>query len=120
MKIINDYKIKDGITMEDIKAEILEKHLPWNGASTYIHKDAVHSTFRVLTQDISVNIAFPQDLSTWDSYEHVLVMDENFGQPYYPFYTADENESKRFPFVLNIIGLYNKFMDSLSFLERVE
>jgi len=122
MDIVNEYRIKSGITMADIKKEIKKKKLPWNGASTYIHKDAVHSTFKCLSNDITVNIAFPEDLTTWDSFEHVLILDEMGGQPYYPFYQADEKKEARFrfPFVLTIIGIYNKFMDSLSFLERIK
>lgn len=122
MDIVNEYKIKEGTTMEDIEKEIRKKKLIWNGASTYIHKDAVHSTCKSLADDITINIAFPEDLSTWDSYDHVLVMDETGGQPYYPFYYADQKKEARyrFPFVLTTIGAYNKFMDSLSFLERIQ
>lgn len=120
MSIVNKYKIKDGISLADIEAEIKSKNLPWNDGGEYISKDSIHSTFRVLIQDISVSIAFPEDLSKWDSYDHVLILDESFGQPYYPFYYADEKKDKRFPFVMNVIGLYNKFMNGFDFLERVE
>ena len=34
MEIVNEYRIKSGITMADIEKEIKKKKLPWNGAST--------------------------------------------------------------------------------------
>lgn len=117
--IVNKYKIKDGTTAEDIKSELKLKHLPISEYGKYISKDSVFSTCKNLIKDIEVCIAFPEDLSKWDSFDHVLVMDDSFGQPYDPFYLADEDENRRFPFVLNVIGLYNKFMNSLEFLERI-
>lgn len=118
MNIVNTYHIKSDITKEDIIKELKEKRLPISEYGTYINKEAKFSTYKNLIKDIEVCIAFPEDLTSWDSFEHVLVLDDSFGQPYDPFYMADENESRRFPFVLNVIGLYNKFMDSLNFLER--
>lgn len=121
MKLINGYKIKDGITQENIKEEIKRKHLPYNeGHASYIHKNAIYSTDKILDNDISVCIGFPEDLSKWDDFAYVLVLDESFGQPYTPFYHVEEHERYQFPFVLNIVGRYNKFMDSLEFLERIK
>ena len=118
MSIVNKYRIKDNITKEDIIKELHEKRLPVTENGTYISKDSKYSTYKTLAGDIEVCIAFPENLSEWDSFDHVLVLDDSFAQPYQPFYIADEDENKRFPFVLNIIGQYNKFMNSLSFLER--
>lgn len=120
MSIANKYRIKDNITKEDIIKELKEKRLPLSENGTYISKDAKFNTFTTLADDIEVCVAFPEDLSTWDSYEHVLVLDDSICQPYMPFYIANENPNKAFTFVLNVIGSYNKFMDSLSFLERVQ
>ena len=115
MSIVNKYKMKPGISMDDILNELREKNLPIGTHGTYISKDAKYSTFKHLIDDIEVCIAFPEDLSVWDDFDHILVMDDNFGQPYYPFYKIEE---KQFPFVLNVAGCYNKFMDTLSFLEK--
>ena len=120
MSIVNKYRIKDNVTKDNIVAELKEKHLPICEAGTYISKDAKFHTFKTLVGSIEVEVAFPENLSAWDSFDHVLVMDDDFGQPYDPFYEADENEKRRFPFVLNVIGQYNEFMNSLSFLERIK
>lgn len=115
MSIINRYKLKSGVTMDDILSELREKNLPVGTHGTYISKDAKYSTFKTLVDDIKVCIAFPEDLTKWDDYNHVLVMDDSFGQPYTPFYSIEE---KPFRYVLNVAGHYNKFMDTLQFLKR--
>lgn len=112
--IINRYKLKDGITMNDILAEIKERHIPYSEGGSYVHSDAYYVFWKTLVDDIEVNVGLPEDLSMWDDFDFVLVMDDSFGQPYTPFYEAKET----FPYLLNVIGLYNKFMDSLDFLER--
>ena len=119
MKIVNEYRLKQGITAEEIISELKKKHLPTGIYGTYIHPDAKFSTSKEIAEDISVNIAFPEDLSEWNSFDYILVMDENFGQPYDPFYKADEDEKRRFPFAMNVIGCYNKFMDQFEFLEKI-
>jgi len=121
MNIINKYNLKKGITLEDIKAEAKKKKLHYSeGFASYIHKDAVCSISKLLADDITVNIGFPEDLSKWNDFAFVIVMDESFGQPYTPFYHVEEHKRYQFPFVLNVVGHYNKFMDSLSFLEKHE
>lgn len=120
-RLINRYKIKDDIKMKDIINELNSKNMAVLTHGTYIHPDAKYATFHgVGDGDITICIAFPKKLSEWNSYDYVLVMDEYGGQPYYPFYKAEEDPSFRFVGCLNIIGEYNEFMDSLSFLERIE
>lgn len=126
MKVINSYRIKDGVTAAEIKAELKAKRLPISvGHCSYIHKDGLFSTHKMLDGEISVNICWPANLKTWNSFDHVLVLDEDFGQPYVPFYGLDEELRCRpdkpvNKFALNIAGQYNKFMDSLGFLERIK
>lgn len=45
----------------------------------------------------------------FDDQYSTYVIDDEFGQPYYPFYTKDEN----FPFLNKVILEYNKVMDKL-------
>jgi len=117
MSIVNRYKLKPGITMDDILSELRAKKLPIGTHGTYISKDAKYSTCKWLADDISVCIAFPENLASWDDFDHILVMDDECGQPYGPFYDV---EKKQFAYVLNVVGNYNKFMDTMSFLERVD
>ena len=126
MKIINDYKIKKGYTTEGIKAALKKMHLPVSeGHCTYIHPQGMFSTHKELADTITVNICWPDDLSTWDSFDHVIVLDEDFCQPYTPFYDLEE-KAEKYPnrpmnhFAMNVAGNYNKFMDSLPFLERID
>lgn len=103
--------------MNDILDELKDKNLPIGTHGTYINRNAKYSTFKSLIDDIEVCIAFPEDISMWDDFDYILVMDDEFGQPYTPFYNVEE---KPFTYVLNVVGNYNKFMDTLSFLEKVE
>ena len=119
MNIVNKYQLKNNITKEDIIKELKKKKLPISENGTYINKEAKYSTYKNLVDDIKVCIAFPDDLSKWNDFDFILVLDDSFGQPYQPFYLAAENKSRRFTYVLNVIGNYNKFMDTLSFLERI-
>ena len=116
-KIINRYKLKDGIKMDDILSELKERRIPRAEGGSYVNRDAYYVFWHTLVDDIEVNIALPEDLSKWDDFDFVLVLDDSFGQPYVPFY---EHKGEPFVYLLNVIGNYNKFMDSLNFLERKE
>lgn len=129
--MINRYKLKDGITIQDIETEIKQRlredksfHGMFGKGGTWIndktHVDTHFISCQCGNQDISLNIGFPGDLSQWNDFEDVLILDEDFGQPYGPFYNVMDDKTKAFPFVLNIIGNYNKLMNSFSFLEKKE
>lgn len=126
MGIINRYKLKEGWTLERIADYIVarrkDKRYPFamfgKGGSWINDRTQHFISCQCGDEDISLNIGFPEDLSIWDDYEDILIMDEEAGQPYYPFYDADHKPEKRFRFVLNIIGNYNRIMDSFEFLER--
>ena len=118
IKQIKRFKLKDGVTIDDIKKEY--KSLREGGS--WIHQDAVYNIFRDVTpqnsrgSEISVCVGFPNDLLKWDDYNFVLVLDEEFGQPYTPFY-GDDNEEP-FPFLAGVIRRYNEVMGRFSFLEE--
>ena len=87
----------------------------------WISKVAEYCLFIVLIDDIVMDFAFPKDLEKWDDFKHVLVMHDNIGQPYGPFYSYLENPREEpFPFLKTIIEKYNEIMDSLPFLEKKE
>lgn len=114
LTMINRYRLKEGITMRDILAELKRKGISCNNGGLWVQNNAKYICFKPLIDEVEVNIAFPEDLSEWNDFDYVLVMDDSFGQPYTPFYS-----DKLFPYVLNVIGHYNKFMNGLSFLEKV-
>ena len=67
--------------------------------------------------DFSIYIGFPdfeESLAEWDDFNYVLVLDDDFGQPFY-----GENYKKDiqdFPCLEFVIEKYNEFMDSFDFL----
>ena len=77
-KKIKRFKLRDGVTLDSIRAT--HKNLQEGGS--YIAKDAEWMMFKLLNGDISANIAFPSDLSKWNDFDYIeLIDDEDFGQP---------------------------------------
>lgn len=119
MQKIKRFKLKDGITIEDIR----ESYPHLNDGGSWIHDDSKTMIFKPSladADDISVNIGFPEDFSQWNDFDYVLVLDEAFCQPYTPFYDFMDGRIKTFPFLYNVVKSYNEFMSSLNFLEEVE
>lgn len=115
---IKRYKMKNGTTEETIR-QCLGRRLKNGG--TWISENAKTFALFPLYEDVSVHIAFPEDLSKWDDYNNVLVLDEEFGQPYTPFYAyIDERKPdwfEVFPFLERVVQEYNRAMSTLPFLE---
>ncbi len=87
---------------------------------TYVHKDAIRGFWHTLKDEITVNIVFPENLAEWNDFDYILVLDEDFGQPYTPFYNfLNWPEKGSFPYLGNIVKAYNEFMSSLPYLEEV-
>lgn len=105
--IIKRYELISNIT-EDIlikngfkKVELIEKK-----------PNSIYHYYKLLTDDIELNIEINENRDksfTFDDSENIIVLDNNFCQPYYPFY---ENE-KGFPYLNQVIIEYNKAMDEL-------
>ena len=70
--------------------------------------------------DFSIYIGFPdfeKGLAEWDDFNYVLVLDDDFGQPYTPFYGENyKKDIQDFPCLEFVIEKYNEFMDSFDFL----
>jgi hypothetical protein len=113
---INRYRLKDGITEDDIS----KYHLKPGGH--HIAADAGVFIWTSIGPDISLDVGFPKDLSKWDDFNYVTVFDEDFGQPYLPFYKyLDGTEANNVsPFLRRVIKNYNKVMDSYDFLEKTD
>lgn len=112
--MIKRYKLKD-----EIDAEFLLKNGCKEGG-TYVQPDAKYLIFRTLCDSISLDIAFPEDLSRWNDDDYILVIDEDFGQPYGPFYKfyAQKRIEGYSPFLTKVMKKYNEVMDSLPFFEE--
>lgn len=72
--------------------------------------------------EFSIDICFKDDISDWNDFDNVLVLDDDFGQPYTPFYIDDnyKKEISDFPCLEYCIEKYNEVMDSFDFLREVD
>ena len=91
--------------------------------ATYICEDVTRSLYvPVYCQnwEFSINIGFPDDLSKWNDFDYVLVLDEDFLQPYTPFYNKlREPERPVTAFQNEFVDLYNETMSKFGFLEEI-
>ena len=116
---IKRFKLADGVTKEELLA------LRFRRGGSWIMKDAelfLSRTFynQVTNFEYSIDIAFGSDINDWNDFDNVLVMDEDFGQPYGPFY--GENYGKDisdFPELENVILTYNHYMSTLGIFEEI-
>lgn len=60
---------------------------------------------------------FEKSLAEWDDFNFVLVLDDDFGQPYTPFYGKNyKKDIQNSPCLEFVIEKYNEFMDGFDFL----
>ena len=86
-----------------------------------MHDDDASSTWTEKREyEISIIIAFDSsDLESWNDFDNVLVLDEDFCQPYTPFYGDNyKKEVSDFPFLEWVISEYNALFDSLPVFEK--
>lgn len=89
---------------------------------SWIHSDSkyfVSRTYADKNSEISISVAFPDDLTNWNDFDYVLVLDEDFGQPYTPFYRRWNGESVDFSFLDTIVSEYNRFMCSIPIIKEI-
>ena len=99
-----------------------EKVPPTNAA--WIHQKATRCICYAVNLDekeIYIDIRFPNDLSTWDDFEFIIVIDEDSGQPYTPFYAKLDSPNWEGDEFLNaFIRQYNNLLSDLPFLEEIK
>ena len=133
----NTYRLKPGTTMQDIHslpgASKGNASYVREGTDAYLNK-SFYKTMRVTMHDddasstwtekreyeISIVIAFDSsNLESWNDFDNVLVLDEDFCQPYTPFYGDNyKKEVSEFPFLEWVISEYNALFDSLPVFEK--
>ena len=115
---IKRFKIKPGVDIFVHPCGRIQRII--YGPVKYVNENSVGGFWESLCHGISVTIAFPQDLSEWDDFDYILVLDEDFGQPYVPFYHFLEGKiEKPWDGLREVIEAYNEFMSSLTFLEEI-
>ena len=91
------------------------------GAMTFVNENSVCRFWDTLCHGVSINIAFPEDLKEWNDFDYILVLDEDFGQPYGPFYHFMEGKIQEpWPVLIEVINAYNEFMTSFDWLEEID
>ena len=116
---IKRYKLKDSVTKEDLIA------LKFRSGGSWINKDAelfLSRCFECGEYDFeySIGIAFSSDINSWNDFDNVLVMDEDYAQPYTPFYGDNYGKDiDNFPVLEMVIAKYNRFMSSLGIFEEI-
>lgn len=113
---IKRYKLKENVTKDSLIA------LGFKNGGYWVSKDAELYLMKHLDigWGLSFNIVIPEEIKEWDDFEHVLVVDEVYGQPYTPFYGDNFGKDiTDFPFLEQVIREYNKFMDGLGIFEEI-
>lgn len=102
---VKRYELNDNVTVD-----MLEK----NGFRECGFIDAItkpkyyYSQYLSLNVYVQIEIAVKNDETLYfDDYISVSVIEDNFGQPYYPFYDKDQD----FDYLNSIIDKYNSIMD---------
>lgn len=107
IKQIKRYKLNT-FKKEELK-QILNKLHFRNGSFQSKYKNSkVMSICFALKDDIELYITIDIDNCKYDDYDDNLVLDDNFCQPYFPFY-SEEN----YNYLQQVINSYNKTMDNL-------
>ena len=74
-----------------------------------------------MNTELSVSVCFSVDMGKWNDFDNILVLDEDWGQSYTPFYFENyKKDIKDFPVLEYCIRQYNDFLDSFDFLEEVK
>lgn len=117
---IKRFKLRDGVTKDDLLA------LKFKSGGTWIKEDAELYKCRIFEYkptdfEYSINIAFGNNISEWNDFDNIIIIDEDFLQPYTPFYGDNfGKEVNNFPSLENVIQNYNKFMSSLGIFEEIK
>lgn len=116
---IKRFKLKDNVTRDDLIA------LGFRNGGSWIKKDAELFLSRCFKYEetefeYSISIAFSSDINDWNDFDNVLVLDEDFCQPYTPFYGDNYGKDiTDFPTLENTIFKYNEFMSGLGIFDEI-
>lgn len=118
---IRRFRIRPDVTWDDIIKAGAEE------GGTWIHKESkmyLHKFYciRRISFEFTIYVALLDDLTKWNDFDNVLVLDDDFGQPYTPFYNDwDKGEcDDSFAACYEVVKAYNEFLSSLPFLEEIK
>lgn len=118
MAKVKRYRLIDGFNLDDWK----DKYGFKDGGS-WACKDSEHYILKSMLFDnyeFSVYLCLPSEdkIKDWNDYDYMLVIDDDFVQPYDPFYKHYEEEVDNYWCLEQLINMYNRWMDSLEFLKE--
>lgn len=102
---IKKYELNDNVTIKKLEKNNFNK-----GGFMKKIKSPKYYYNKYLVDDIELHIEIginPDKTLSFDDYDNIIVLDDNFCQPYYPFY----EEKKGFKFLNKVILEYNNTMD---------
>ena len=104
-EIIKRYVLNDNVNVE----KLVSNYFSAGGFMKEIPSPKYSFSHYLIDEiEINIEIAVNSDGSLYfDDYDSIYIIDDNFGQPYYPFY----NEKFDNPFINKVIVKYNEFMD---------
>ncbi len=119
---IKRFKLKEGVTREYLiglgarvgGSWIMSRSEDKNN-TLFIHNGCYRKDSQL---EISFDIGFGENLDTWNDTDCIIVLDDDFCQPYIPFYTHFHEDVTGFPALEFVIEKYNEYMSSLPFLEE--
>lgn len=116
---IKRFKLKDNVTRDDLFS------LGFAPGGSWIKKDAEmflskYFYYQDTDFEYSICIAFGPNINDWNDFDNVLVLDEDFCQPYTPFYGDNYGKDiADFPVLEDVISKYNIFMSGLGIFEEI-
>lgn len=116
---IKRFKLRDGVTEE----KLIKYGCKQGG--TWVTENAILFTrkwdkFKPTHFEFTIYVTFNKDVQDWNDYDNVLILDEDFCQPYEPFYLHYNEEVENFPTLEYLVEKYNEYMSSLPFLVETE
>lgn len=103
------YQLNPDVSEEDL----LRNHFKvgsWRHAKS---ADAWYSKSWPLHGEIDLTVSINMTTKRWDEFEDTDVIDDDFCQPYSPFYDCVYNGVRKFDFASRVIEAYCKRMDAL-------
>ena len=106
---VKSYKIKEDTTIQSI----LDNGFKYSLDKKYLTK------YIILKSDITLYIKIPlENILLFDDINNIDVLDDDFCQPYTPFYNNyDKDISVGNKFLIDVIKRYNEEMNKITFLE---
>jgi len=114
---INTYVLKPNVTIADLQALKVRDGGDWINKESRYFLSGNYSIKRNF--EFSINIAFKENIQDWNDFDNILVLDEDFCQPYTAFYNHNyKKDVSNFEYLEYVIQKYNEYMDRFEIFEK--